>query len=233
LRKFIDLHLVPGDTDLSESMLNEATRLGFTCIGLTQDTRDRDSHDKNPREDSLDITRRIDLRPRNPNELTSSLRRIRRRFEIVAVECRSKPVARQAARDHRVDILNFPTHIQSRRRVRFDRQEASLASGTNCAYEINLSDLLNKGVHVASRLLSMMTVEVENARRYDVPVVVSSGADEPLLMRGPRELAASMQLLGIREEESLDMVSDVPWRMVERNRSKLEPGYVSPGVRRV
>jgi RNase P/RNase MRP subunit p30 len=79
----------------------------------------------------------------------------------------------------------------------------------------------------------MMTVEVENARHYDVPVVVSSGADEPLLMRGPRELAASMQLLGIGEEESLDMVSDVPRELVERNRRKLEPGYVSPGVWRV
>jgi len=233
LRKFIDLHLVPGDTDLSESMLHEASRLGFTGVGLTQDTRNRDSHEKKPRENSLDIARRIDLRPRNPNELTSSLRRVRRRFEIVAVECRSKPVARQAARDHRVDILNFPTQIQSRRKVRFDRQEASLASGTNCAYEINLSDLLNKGAYVASRLLSMMTVEVENARHYDVPVVVSSGADEPLLMRGPRELAASMQLLGIGEEESLDMVSDVPRELVERNRRKLEPGYVSPGVWRV
>jgi len=233
LRKFIDLHLMPGDTDASESMLLEATRLGFTGVGLTQDTRNLDSPVKEPRGDSLNIARRIDLRPRNPNELTSSLRRIRRRFEIIAVECRSKPVARQAARDHRVDILNFPTQIHVRRRVRFDRQEASLASGTNCAYEINLSDLLNKGAHVTSRLLSMMTVEVENAIRHDVPVVVSSGADEPLLMRGPRELAASMQLLGIGEEESLDMVSDIPWRMLEMNRGKLEPSYVSPGVRRV
>jgi ribonuclease P/MRP protein subunit RPP1 len=232
LRKFIDLHLVPGNTDAPESMLYEASRLGFTGVGLTQDTGNRDSPGK-AHGDSLDIARRIDLRPRNANELTSSLRRIRRRFEIIAVECRSKPVARQAARDHRVDILNFPTHIQTRRRVRFDRQEASLASGTNCAYEINLSDLLNKGAHVASRLISIMTVEVENAMRYDVPVVVSSGAYEPLLMRGPRELAASMQLLGVGEEESLDMVSDVPWGIVERNRSKLEPGYVSPGIRRV
>jgi ribonuclease P/MRP protein subunit RPP1 len=132
-----------------------------------------------------------------------------------------------------VDILNFPTLIQDRRRVRFDRQEASLASGTNCAFEINLSNLLNKGTYVASRLLSMMTEEVENAIRFDVPVVVSSGAGEPLLMRGPRELAASMQLLGIGEEESLDMVSYVPWRIVERNRNKLEPGYVSMGVRRI
>lgn len=233
MRKFIDLHLMPGDTDLTEPMLQEASRLGFTGVGLTQDTGNPNPSEKEPRGAILDIARRIDLRPRNPNELTSSLRRIRRRFEIIAVECHSKPVARQAARDNRVDILNFPTQIRGRRRVRFDRQEASLASGTNCAYEINLSDLLNKGPHVASRLLSMMTVEVENARRYDVPVVVSSGADEPLLMRGPRELAASMQLLGIGEEESLDMVSDVPWELVERNRGKLEPGYVSPGVRRV
>ena len=63
--------------------------------------------------------------------------------------------------------------------------------------------------------------------------MVSSGADEPLLMRGPRELAASMQLLGVGEEDFLDMVSDVPWGLVERNRSKLEPSYVSPGIRRV
>ena len=232
MRKFIDLHLAPGDTDASESMLHEASRLGFTGVGLTQDTRNRDSPGT-AHGDSLDIARRIDLRPRNPNELTSSLRRIRRRFEIIAVECRSKPVARQAARDNRVDILNFPTQIQGRKRVRFDRQEASLASGTNCAYEVNLSDLLNKGAHVTSRLISMMTVEIENAIRHDVPVLVSSGADEPLLMRGPRELAASMQLLGVGEEDSLDMVSDVPWGLVERNRSKLEPSYVSPGIRRV
>ncbi|TRO49043.1 hypothetical protein E2P65_01825 [Candidatus Bathyarchaeota archaeon] len=233
MRKFFDLHVVPGDGGASESMLQEASRLGFRGVGLTLDDRISAPQNAEPGEDGLDIVRRIDLRPRNPNELTSSLRRIRRRFEVVAVVCRSKPVARQAARDNRVDILNFPTQVQSRRRVMFDRQEASLASGANCAYEINLSDLLNKGGNVASRLLSMMAVEVENARRHDVPVLVSSGADEPLMMRGPRELAASMQLLGIGEEESLDMVSDVPLKLVERNRSKLEPGYVSPGVRRV
>ena len=230
MRRFVDLHLRPGSS--GETMLQEAARLGYSCVGLTSENGDRGSPSKELGE-GVDIVRRIDLRPRNANELTSSLRRIRRRFEIIAVECRSKPVARQAARDNRVDILNFPTQVQGRRRVRFDRQEASLASGANCVYEINLSDLLNKGAHVASRLISMMTVEVENAVRYDVPVVVSSGADEPLLMRGPRELAASMQLLGVGEEESLDMVSDAPWSIVERNRGKLEPGYVSPGVRRV
>jgi len=232
LRKFVDLHLVPSDRDASESMLQQASRLGFTCVGLTPGDGDVDSNIVKHDGDIPDIARRIDLRPRNPNELTSSLRRIRRRFEIVAVVCRSKPIARQAARDNRVDILNFPTQVQSRRRVMFDRHEASLASGANCAYEINLSDLLNKGGHVASQLLSMMVVEVENARRHDVPVVVSSGVDSPIMMRGPRELAASMQLLGIGEEESLDMVSDVPRGLVERNRGKLDPSYVSPGVRR-
>ena len=228
MRKFVDLHLRPGTS--GRDMIQKAARLGYARVGMTSGDGDPEVPIKEG--DGVDIVRRVDLRPRNANELTSSLRRIRRRYEIIAVECRSKPVARQAAKDNRVDILNFPAQIQVRGRVRFDRQEASLASGANCAYEINLSDLLNKGAHVASRLISSMVVEIENAVRHDVPVVVSSGADGPLLMRGPRDLAASMQLLGVGEEESLDMVSKVPWGIVERNRKKLDPGHVSPGVRR-
>ena len=97
MRKFVDLHIVPRDRDTSESMLQQASRLGFTCVGLTPDDGDVDPNIVKHAGDSLDIARRIDLRPRNPNELTSSLRRIRRRFEIVAVVCSSKPIARQAA----------------------------------------------------------------------------------------------------------------------------------------
>ena len=82
-----------------------------------------------------------------------------------------------------------------------------------------------------SRLLSVMRDEVDNAVRFGVPVVVSSGADDPHNMRGPRELAAVLDLLGIGEEEGLDAVSTTPWSIVDRNREKLMPGFVEPGVR--
>jgi len=226
MRKFIDLHLKP-EAGSAEEMLKLASRLGYGGVGLI--------HNGTATADGapLDIVSRIDLMPRNANDLTATLRRIRRRYEIVAVECRSKNVARQAAKDNRVDVLNFPGSVSERRRVRFDRQEASLASDANCAYEINVSDLMGAGPLVLSKLLSIIREETENAERHGVPVVVSSGAQEPLAMRDPRSLAAVLSLLDINEEQSLDTVSTNPWDMVARNREKLGPGFVMPGVRRI
>lgn len=226
MRKFIDLHL-KSEAGSAEEMLKLATRLGYEGVGLVQDDP------ATVLGASLDIVSRIDLRPRNANDLIATLRRIRRRYEIVAVECRSKNVARQAAKDNRVDVLNFPGSVSERRRVRFDRQEASLAADANCAFEINVSDLLGVGPLVLSRLLSIIREEAENAERHGVPVVVSSGAHEPLTMRDPRSLAAVLSLLDINEEQSLDTVSTNPWDLVTRNREKLGPGFVMPGVRRV
>lgn len=228
MRKFLDLNIRPLKEELRRSMLELAADLGYTGVGLTPE-KPPEGGEIDP---ELDLISRVSLRPSNVNDLTKSLRRIRRKYVIIAVECHSKNVARQAAKDNRVDILNFPVSISARRKVRFDRQEASLAGRANCAYEVNVSDLLGVGPLILSRLFSMFRDEVENAKRYDVPVIVSSGADEPLMMRDPRSLAAVLSLLGLDEAESLDAVSTTPWSMAEGNREKLGPGFVLPGVRR-
>jgi ribonuclease P/MRP protein subunit RPP1 len=228
MRKFLDLNIRPLKKELRRSMLELAADLGYKGVGLTTEK----PPERGEIYPELDLVSRVNLRPSNVNDLMNCLRRIRRKYVIIAVECHSKNVARQAAKDNRVDILNFPVGISARRRVRFDRQEASLAGGANCVYEVNVSDLLGVGPLILSRLLSMFRKEVENAKRYDVPVIVSSGADEPLMMREPRSLAAVLSLLGLDEKESLDAVSTTPWGMAEGNREKLGPGFVMPGVRR-
>ncbi len=229
MRKFLDLNIRPLKEELRRSMLELAADLGYKGVGLTTE----EPPERGEIYPELDLVSRMTLRPSNVNDLTKSLRRIRRKYVIIAVECHSKNVARQAAKDNRVDILNFPVSISARRRVRFDRQEASLAGRANCVYEVNVSDLLGVGPLILSRLLSIFREEVENAKRYDVPVIVSSGADEPLRMREPRSLAAVLSLLGLDEKESLDAVSTTPWGMAEDNREKLGPGFVMPGVRRI
>lgn len=228
MRKFLDLNIKPQKEELRQSMLELATDLGYKGVGLTTE-KPPERGEISP---ELDCVSRVTLRPSNVNDLTKSLRRIRRKYVIIAVECYSKNVARQAAKDNRVDILNFPVSISARRRVRFDRQEASLAEGANCVYEVNVSDLLGVGPLILSRLLSTFREEMENAKRYDVPVIVSSGADEPLMMREPRSLAAVLSLLGLDEKESLDAVSTTPWGIAEGNREKMGPRFVMPGVRR-
>lgn len=233
MRRFIDLHLrhPASGTDELESMLRFAAELGYSGVAVASDRVLPERLKRLGGELSLDLISRINLRPRSAKELTATLRRVRRRFEVVAMDCLSKAVARQAAKDHRVDLINFPASTLARRRVWFDRQEASLASGANCAYEFNASALLRQGPVKSARLLSIIRREIENAKRNDVPIVVSSGADSRLLMREPRGLAALLDLVDVEEESGLDMVSSIPWRIVEVNRGKLAPGFVAPGVR--
>jgi RNase P/RNase MRP subunit p30 len=231
MRRFIDLHVRPPNEDSLRAMLELAAKLGYGGLGIVQGGSITESVRGLASDLGIDLARRVDLRPRNPKELTSELGQMRGRFDIVAVDCHSKSVARQAAKDHRVDILDFPAQVKARKRIGFDRQEASLAAAANCSYEINFSDLLGKGPGLFSGLLSMIRGEVENAVRYGVPIVVSSGAGNPLFLRDPRGLSSILGLFDLGEEEGLDAVSKNPSRMLDANRKKLGPGFVIPGVR--
>ncbi|MEM4727603.1 MAG: RNase P subunit p30 family protein [Candidatus Bathyarchaeia archaeon] len=228
--KYIDLHLKkPARPEDLRSMLRYATRLGYGAIGLA--SSDSPNLRDIGRELDIEIVTRIDLRPESGRELLRSLSSLRWGYEVVAVECTRKEVARQAAKDHRVDILNFSPSPNTRVKVWFDRQEATLASEAGCALEINISDILTAGPIQCAKLLSVMRVEIENARREDVPVIISSGADSPRLMRGPREIVALLDLLSVEEGEGKEMISRNPLMIVERNRGKMAPGFIAPGVR--
>ncbi len=233
MRRFVDLNIRdPGDPRVLTEMLELASRLGFKGIALSSDRPAPQALRDEARAIGIDLASRIDLRPRNANELSKTLRRVRRKYEIVAVRCENKAVSRQAAKDHRVDILTFHPLKTGRRRVGLDRQGASLASKSNCAYEVSLSDLLGSSAERA-RVLVNLKRDIWNATHEGVPVVVSSGAGTPLRMRDPRAIASITSLLGISENKGLDAVSETPRRILERNREKLGPGFVSPGVKEV
>ena len=231
MRRFVDLNLRdPGEPRVLTEMLELASKLGFKGIALASERPISEALWDKTKILGIDIVSRIDLRPRNTNELSKDLRRFRRKFEIVAVHCGNKAVSRQAAKDHRVDILTYNPLKTGRRRVGFDRQGASLASRSNCALEVSISDLLESSSERA-RILVNLRRDIKNATKEGVPVVVSSGAWAPLLMREPRALASITSLLGLTEDQGLDAVSEAPRRILARNREKLGPGFVSPGVK--
>jgi ribonuclease P/MRP protein subunit RPP1 len=220
MRKFADLHVCPGDP---ESMLEKARLLGYNMVGVC-------GADVSG-EYGVDIASRVNISPKNLNELSRQLKKLRRRVVVLSVECSSVKIARQAAKDHRVDILRFPLDRERRRKVWFDRHEATMASTSNAVYEICLSDILGVGSGMLSSMLTTWRRELENAFKHDIPVIVSSGATSAQGLRGPLALASIMALLDVEEERALDMVSTTPQLIVERNRGKLDPGFVLPGVR--
>ncbi len=214
-------------------MIRKAHQLGYHLIAIPfSESFSRDKIQQLRRvckEERIDFASRIDLAPKTPEGLIKSIRQMRRRFEIVAVACKSKKVARQAAKDRRVDILNFPFYV-SRRRF-FDKAEAELASNALTCLEIDIKPLLILEGPARIRLLSSLRREVGVAERFQVPIVVSSGATHELLMRRPRDTAALTSLFDLSPPSSVQAICTDPAAIVRRNREKLDPRFIAPGVR--
>jgi RNase P/RNase MRP subunit p30 len=231
-----DLHLYPNLNNLEQAsrLIEKASQLGYGAVAVpTPKNVDVQAPGlrKVCRDFEVDFVSRVDLRPRSPDELLRDLRKCRRRFEIIAVLCDSKPVARQAAKDRRVDLLNFP-QIDYRRRF-FDSAEAELASQALACLEIDAARLLTLEGADRIRLLSSLRREVATATDFHVPVVVSSGVSDAALVRKPMEIAALSSLFGLTGKLAMDAVSVNPSAIVTRNREKLSSKFVAPGIKLV
>lgn len=235
MTKFSDLHLcVPQkDPERTRQMIEKSSELGYSQIGVpfpVEIKQDAVQQVRQMSEDfGLDLVTRLDLFPRSPGELPSNLRRFRRDYEIISVVCGSKPVARQAAKDRRVDLLVF--RGLDRRQRFFDWAEAELASKSLAALEIDLAQVLSVDGFVRVGLLSILRKEVTLAKSYGVSVVFCSGASDVLLLRKPQDFAAFAFLFGADAPFALRALSRNPMSIAEKNRRKQSPDFVAPGIR--
>jgi ribonuclease P/MRP protein subunit RPP1 len=234
-RTFADLHLSPNLRDIEKIryMIRKASELGYRLIAISLPLNLSSERIQQIQsmcsEVEVDFASRVDLKPRTSRELIHSLRKFRRKFEIIAVACESKPVARQAAKDRRVDLLSFPS-LDFRRRF-FDRAEAELASKALASLEIDIKPLLTVEGSARIKLISCLRKEVAIAQDFHVPIIISSGASSRFLIRTPRDLAALAFVFDLDRSSALEAVSKNPAAIVKRNRHKLSAGFVAPGVR--
>lgn len=234
-RIFADLHvrLNVKDSATTMSVISKAAALGYSLVGVPLMAETRIDEIENLKavcgEVGVDFVSRVDLRPRSQDSLTRQLRGIRRKFEVVCVACENKEVARQAAKDRRVDLLSFPL-LDFHHRF-FDRAEAKLARSGLAALEVDVKPLLVLEGPARVRLLSCLRRETAIAKSFGISIVVSSGVSRGLLLRKPREMAALGFLFGLDGVSTLDAVSLNPVAVVERNREKLTTGFVAPGIR--
>ena len=213
MRRFGDLHLRPSMGDLSqvERVVSRSSELRYHFVGMSLPLDTSRQRVRQLRkiccDVGVDFVTRVDLAPKTSRGLLEMLRRFRRKFEVVSAVCVSKPVARQAAKDRRVDLLSFPTDPRKRF---FDTAEAELASNASTALEIDMAPLLLLRGFSRIRLISRLRREVEIARRLKVPVVASSGATNEYLLRGPHDYAALAALFDLTIPVGLQALSENP-----------------------
>ncbi|MEM2734779.1 MAG: RNase P subunit p30 family protein [Candidatus Bathyarchaeia archaeon] len=225
MRRFADLHLINPGQGLSR-MAERAALLGYDLIGLTLKGRPEDpgSLKREFLERGVDVALRIDLSPRSRQELLSLLGRYRPIFEVVSVNCANKAICDAASRDGRVDLIFFGEGPIGPR-VRLPKEASS-------ALEVNIRDLIAAdGARDIGRALRKVRRDLEVAFENGMEVVASSGAEDPDMMRGPREIASLLKFLGMGSEEALASVSETPISLVRSNRMKLRGEVVCDGVR--
>ena len=214
MRKYIDLHLRPSTPDKGREMLTVASELGYKQVASTIRATVIDSR--------ITVATRLDLEAKRSRELLDALSKSRRRYDIIAVKCFTKEVARQAAKDDRVDILKFPDDPTLRKRNWLDYHEAELVEGTERAYEVDACDLIaNSPTHLA-KVINQIKRDLAVAVKHDINIILSSGASNPLAIREPRALTALASLLDIEEDYAADMISTIPEAILKRNRVRLE-----------
>jgi RNase P/RNase MRP subunit p30 len=195
-------------------MIALASELGFSQVASTIQATGIDS--------KITIATRLDLETTRSRELLVALNKSRRRYDIIAVKCLTKEVARQAAKDDRVDILKFPDDSALRKHNWLDHHEAELVKGTERAYEVDACDLMaNSPTHLA-KVINQIKRDLAVAVKHDINIILSSGASTPLAVREPRALTALASLLDIEEDYAADMISTIPENILRRNRVRLE-----------
>lgn len=236
-RRFTDLHLHANLKDQQgvKRLVSKAATIGYSAISIPftfeMPQNEVQTIKETCNQSGIDFVLRADLHPKTPDDLMRSLRKLRRKYEVIGVICENKEVSRQAAKDRRVDLLNFPS-FDYRKRF-FDRAEAELASNSLAALEVDVKPLLVLEGPARIRFLMSLRREIAIAKEFHIPVILSSGVGDERFMRMPRDMASIGFLVGLNETETLDAVSTAPLGIVDRNREKLGSDFVAPGIRLV
>ncbi len=199
-------------------LIEDAKHLGYNMVGL--------NHAEGSGE--LDIVNRVDINPKNQRNLRQQLKRLRYKVEIIVVHCNTKSVSRQAARDNRIDLIRFK--VDESRNHLFNRRQAGLMRDSGVGYEICLQDLLIDNRVLLVKRIKTIKKRVNIAIKYNLPIVVSSYAENRYDLRTPLGMLSLMSLVDVDPDEALNMVSSTPLGLVKKNRAKLGPKYVMPGV---
>lgn len=234
-RQYADLHVkVTNEGSPPDLLIKMAKHLGFSLVALSSEDphklKDLEAARDIGKSLGVDVALRLDLKPSNPSELKTYLRKLRRSIEIIGVYCHNTAVARTAARDRRVDITFYnPENALSI----LDEGQVSLLVESGHYVEVNFADLLHVSFDKQAKVLWNYSLMFKRVKRKGIPLIISSGATNIIDMRAPRELSAlAFLLLDEGDGKSArDMVSTIPMRLVQTNREKLSPSFVQPGVK--
>ncbi len=226
--KFYDfcVHAVPDGENSVEQLAALARHLGYSGIALANHS------DKLPQSRSMlpstrefEVFNGIELVEENPSKLHGLIGKFRKSVDVLIVHGGSETINRAALENPRVDILNHPAFDKS---SGLNQVLAKAAAENDVSIGLTLRSFLHSRGPRRVRLLSDLRANLDLARKYDVSLVLSSGAMSCFDLRSPMETLALAEVCGFEENEALEAMTIEPQRIIFRNRPGL--GHIREGV---
>ncbi len=219
----IDMNVRIPESDALGAFVEMAAKLGFA--GFASPLSMSDPIEK--LENGMSLLSRIDVNEKGIRAVTRAVERARSNYAVVSVPLGESRVANWAAKDSRVDLLSIPEMLRG---VGLRKSTARLAALSDTALEVSIAPLLGVSGLTRSKVVKVLRETTHTALDAGMPIVLSSGAGTPITMRSPRALCHVGLLLGLDWHGSEKAVYENPNRILERNKKRLSPDFLEPGV---
>ncbi len=219
----IDMNVkVPTDESL-DAFIQMASGLGFKGIASTLPGREPIERAT----ESMILFTRTDISKKGLRAVKKTVESARPQSAIVAVSLAETSVANWAANNGRVDLLTLDDPLKG---VSLRRSTAKLAASSDTALEIPISPLLGVSGLTRSKILKVLRENAQTALDAGMPIVISSGAAEPIALRAPRALCYVGLLFGLDWNDCEKAVHENPDKIILRNEKRLSKDYLGPGM---
>jgi len=218
MRKYVDLKvwgLSSSNANELRSLVDLGVEMGFWAFGIACYPHELEKTQEIVKKLTLEgyrVFTSIEMELLNPRALRI-LSKLSKKGIFLSIKPLSLEMARRVVK-LRTNSMVLPTN---RNKLVFDSVCAKELLKREGAVEIQLVDLLKSGEKKLLRTLRMMRLEVQIARKYGIPIIVSSGATRKIELLDPIIMASVAEtFLKIPREAALNSISDYPYSLLEK-----------------
>ncbi|MCL7415630.1 MAG: ribonuclease P protein component 3 [ANME-2 cluster archaeon] len=212
----LNIHPLPDCAGSPARLVLEARDMGYSGICLTSFNSDNTFFEHDiplPPFNDFEIYTGIEIQVERVAKLTKEVNRLRGRADIIIIGGGNEDINRASAENGKVDILAHPAaHGKPLNHVL-----AKAAADNGVAVDFNMDALIMQRGGSRIKVLTAMRQNLMLARKYTVPMVITSNARSHYDLRGPREMMALAMFLGMTQDEARNALSKVPKGIIKRN----------------
>ncbi|MGP8337281.1 MAG: ribonuclease P protein component 3 [Methanosarcinaceae archaeon] len=227
--KFYDLnvHSIPDGRDTPHQIANLAKYLGYAGIAITNHSS-KESKPTGFESNGFEVFKGIEIVSNNPSKLHGLIGKYRKNVDVLVIHGGNENINRAAVENRNVDIL---AHLPTLKDSGLNHILAKSASENNVAIEFNIDSILKGRGGRRVHTLSYFRKNVEIARKFDVPMILTSNATSYFDLRAPREMIALAGLFGMEKDEAISSISTVPAGIIAGNRPR--SGFIREGIEEI